>query len=105
MLMSRSKCCTILLWTVVTRNNRHGADETSGIVEYEVLVPPDASVTVHSGSGSVRAERLHGDVTLEGTNGTMEIVDCADDHVHVRTLNGAVVLTNIRNGHIEISSM
>ncbi len=82
-----------------------GADETSGIVEYEVLVPPDASVTVHSGSGSVRAERLRGDVTLDGTNGAMEIVDCADDHVHVRTLNGAVVLTNIRNGHIEISSM
>jgi len=82
-----------------------GADETSGMVEYEVQVPPDASVTIHSGSGSVRAERLRGDMTLDGTNAAMEIVDCADDHVHVRTLNGAVALTNVRNGHIEISSM
>jgi len=41
-----------------------GADETSGIVEYEVQVPPDASVTLHSGTGTIHAERLHVDVTL-----------------------------------------
>lgn len=82
-----------------------GADENSGIVEYEIQVPPDANVTLHSGNGSIHAEKLHGDVTLEGTNATMEVVDCANGHVHVKTLNGPVTLTNIRNGHIEITSM
>src|SRR5262245_52065017 len=32
-------------------------------VEYEVQVPPDASVSLHSVSGLLHAERLHGDVT------------------------------------------
>jgi len=83
----------------------NGADESSGVVEYEVQVPPDANVTLHSRTGPIHAERLHGDVSLEGSNGTMEVVDCADGHVHVRTLNGSVALTNVRNGHVEISSM
>src|ERR1700751_3607947 len=43
-----------------------GADAQSGRVDYEILVPSDASVTMHSSSGSLHAERLHGDVTLEG---------------------------------------
>src|ERR1035437_5764645 len=36
-----------------------GADADSGRVDYEVLVPADASVTLHSSSGSLRAEKLH----------------------------------------------
>src|SRR5258708_11424929 len=82
-----------------------GADATTGVVEYEIQVPPDANLTLHSGNGAVRAERLHGDVLVEGTDGPLEIVDCGDGHVHVRTLNGKVSLTNVHNGHIEISSM
>lgn len=82
-----------------------GADENSGIVEYEIQVPPDANVTLHSGSGSIRAEKLQGDITLEGSNASMEVVDCSNGHVHVKTLNGPVTLKNIRNGHVEITSM
>ncbi len=81
------------------------ADENSGIVEYEIQVPPDANLTLHSGNGSVHAEKLHGDVSLEGTNAAMEVVDCSDGHVHVKTLNGAVSLTNVHNGHVEVTSM
>ena len=43
-----------------------GADAQSGRVDYEILVPADASITLHSTTGPLRAERLHGDVTLEG---------------------------------------
>src|SRR6266699_5013816 len=82
-----------------------GADENSGVVEYMVQVPPDANVTLHSGRGTIHAEKLRGDVAMEGANAAMEVLDCADGHVHVKTLNGTVTLTNVRNGHIEITSM
>jgi DUF4097 and DUF4098 domain-containing protein YvlB len=82
-----------------------GADQNNGIVEYELLVPGDASVTIHSDSGRIHAEKLHGDVTMEGNSGAMEVVDCGDGHIHVKTLNGPVTLTNIRNGDVEVTSM
>ena len=82
-----------------------GADENSGIVEYLVQVPPDANVTLHSGTGTIHAEKLRGDVAMEGTNGAIEALDCADGHLHIRTLNGKVSLTNVRNDHVEVNSM
>ena len=82
-----------------------GADPTSGVVEYEIQVPADASVTLQSETGPIHVEKLRGDVTIEGNNAAIDAVDCADGHVHIKTLNGAVNLTNIRNGHIEVVSM
>jgi DUF4097 and DUF4098 domain-containing protein YvlB len=82
-----------------------GADADSGRVDYEVLVPADASVTLHSSAGSLRAEKLHGDVSLEGAGGTVDVRDVSDAHVHVKTLNGTVNLDNIRNGHVEVDSL
>ena len=81
-----------------------GADQNTGIVEYEVQVPPEASVTLHSENGRVHAEKLRGDVTVSGAEGPIEVLDCGGGHVHVRTLNGSVSLSNV-HGHIEIMSM
>jgi len=82
-----------------------GADAQSGRVDYEILVPADASITLHSSTGPLRAERLHGDVTLEGAAATVEIRDIVGAHVHVRTLNGPVTLTNVQDGHVEVDSL
>ncbi len=82
-----------------------GADADSGRVDYEVLVPADASVTLHSSTGSLRAEKLHGDVSLEGPGAVVEVRDISDAHVHVKTMNGAVNLDNIQNGHVEVDSL
>jgi hypothetical protein len=82
-----------------------GADAESGRVDYEVLVPADASVTLHSGTGPLSAEKLHGDVTLEGTEAMVDVRDVSDAHVHVKTLNGPVTLDNVQNGHVEIDSL
>lgn len=82
-----------------------GADPQSGRVDYEVLVPADASVTMHSTTGPLRAERLHGDVTLESAGATVELRDISNAHVHVRTLNGPVTLSNVQDGHVEIDSL
>ena len=81
-----------------------GADQNTGVVEYEIQVPPEANVTVHSENGRVHAEKLQGDVTVSGAEGPIEVLDCGGGHVHVRTLNGSVNLSNV-HGHVEIMSM
>ncbi len=82
-----------------------GATAETGRVDYEVLVPSDASVTLHSTTGPLHAEKLSGDVSLEGATAIMDVREISDAHVHVRTLNGPVTLTNIHEGHVEISSV
>jgi DUF4097 and DUF4098 domain-containing protein YvlB len=82
-----------------------GADARSGRVDYEVLVPADASITLHSSTGSLRAERLHGDVTLEGAGATVDVRDITGANVHVKTLDGSVTLTNVVDGHVEVDSL
>jgi DUF4097 and DUF4098 domain-containing protein YvlB len=82
-----------------------GADAESGRVDYEVYVPADASVTLHSTTGPLRAEKLHGDMTLEGAAAKVEVRDVSDAHIHVKTMNGPVTLNNVTNGHVEIDSL
>lgn len=82
-----------------------GAGPENGRVDYEVQVPVDASISLHTTSGSLRAERLSGDVTMEGADAPVEVRDISNAHVHVKSLNGPVVLTNIRQGHVEITSV
>ncbi len=82
-----------------------GADPESGRVDYELLVPADASITLHSSTGPLRAEKLHGDMTLEGAAAAVDIRDVSDAHVHIKTLNGPVTLMNIQNGSVEVDSL
>jgi DUF4097 and DUF4098 domain-containing protein YvlB len=82
-----------------------GADADSGRVDYEITVPPDASITLHSSTGTLHAEKLHGDVNLEGPGAAVDVRDISDAHVHVKTMNGAVNLDNIKNGHVEVDSL
>jgi DUF4097 and DUF4098 domain-containing protein YvlB len=82
-----------------------GATPENSRVDYEVQVPADASVTLRSTTGPLRAEKLHGDVEMEGSTATVEVRDISDSHVHVKTMNGPVTLNNIRDGHVEIDSV
>jgi len=82
-----------------------GADASTGRVDYEVLVPADASVTLHSTTGPLHVEKLHGDVVLEGSTAMVDVRDMSDAHVHVKTLNGSVSLTNVSDGYVEITSV
>jgi len=82
-----------------------GSDQASASVDYEMTVPPDASLTVHSGDGLIHVENIHGDLMMEGNNAPIEVVGCGDGHIHIRTLDGKVSLTNVHNGHIEVGSM
>lgn len=82
-----------------------GATANNGRVDYEVQIPSDASINLHSTTGPLRAEKLSADVTMEGANAPVEVRDISRAHVHVRTLNGTVTLINIHEGHVEITSV
>jgi DUF4097 and DUF4098 domain-containing protein YvlB len=82
-----------------------GANPESGQVDYEVSVPADASVNLRSSTGPLKAERMRGDLTLEGTTASVDVRDVANAHVHVKTLSGPVTLSNIKGGHVEVTSV
>ncbi len=82
-----------------------GANDHNARVDYEILAPADASVTLHSSAGSLHAEKLHGDVDLEGAGANVDVRDITNAHVHVKTLNGPVFLTNVQDGHVEVDSL
>ena len=82
-----------------------GANEQAGQVDYELLIPPDATLNLHSSSGTLSAERLQGDLTLEGTDAVVNVRNVQNCHVHVRTMSGPITLTDVTNGHVEIASI
>jgi DUF4097 and DUF4098 domain-containing protein YvlB len=82
-----------------------GADSQTGRVDYELLIPPDATLSLRSSTGPLSAERLQGDLSLEGTDAVVDVHNVSNGHVHVRTMRGPVTLTEVRNGHVEISSI
>jgi len=83
----------------------HGTDQQNGQVDYELEIPPDANVTLRSSTGPLSAERLQGDLTMEGADAVVTVRKIENAHVHVRTMRGSITLTDIRNGHVEIASI
>jgi len=77
----------------------------TNLVEYTVLVPAAAFVTLRSSDGTLRARGLRGDVILEAASGSVEVTDISDAHLHVKTLSGPVTLTDIRNSHLDIHTI
>jgi DUF4097 and DUF4098 domain-containing protein YvlB len=82
-----------------------GTDQPTGQVDYELLVPPDATINLRSSSGPLSVEHLRGDLTLEGADAVVNVRNVENGHVHVWTMRGPVTLTDVRNGHIEINSI
>jgi DUF4097 and DUF4098 domain-containing protein YvlB len=76
-----------------------------GRVEYQIFVPSDASVTVRAPSGPITAEKMRGDLTLEGDAAQVDVHEVSNAHVHVRTISGPVTLGSVINGHVEITSL
>src|SRR5207247_10874533 len=60
---------------------------------------------LRSTTGPLHAEKLRGDVTVEGATGAVDVRDISDAHVHIKTLKGPITLTNIHDGHVEVTSV
>jgi hypothetical protein len=100
--------------TVSMVNEQHGnrielrsisSRQGINLVEYIVMVPAAAFVTLRSSGGTLRAQGLRGDVVLEAGSGSVEVTDISDAHLHVKTLDGPISLTDIRNSHLDIHSV
>jgi DUF4097 and DUF4098 domain-containing protein YvlB len=82
-----------------------GANDQNGRVDYELTVPADTTLNLRSSTGPILAERLQGDLTMEGASALVDVRSVSRGHVHVKTMNGAITLTDVRNGHVEINSI
>ncbi len=74
-------------------------------MDYDVQAPPDAVVIVRAGNGPVKVQNVSGDISVDADTAQVDVRDISNAHVHVRTVNGPIVLTNIRNGHVEVTSV
>jgi len=77
----------------------------TNLVDYTVLVPADAFVSLRSSDGTLRAQGLRGDVIMEAAGASVEVTDISDAHLHVKTLSGPITLTDIRNSRLDIHSV
>jgi DUF4097 and DUF4098 domain-containing protein YvlB len=82
-----------------------GADQQSGRVDYELSVPPEATVRLRSSTGPITSDGLLGDVSLEGADAQIEARNQSRGHLVVQTMSGPITLNNVHNGHVEITSI
>jgi DUF4097 and DUF4098 domain-containing protein YvlB len=82
-----------------------GPDQQSGRIDYQLQVPPDATLNLRSSNGPLSVEHLVGDITLEGSDAVVNVNSIENGHVHVWTIRGPVSLTDVHSGHVEVSSI
>ncbi len=82
-----------------------GSSQENGQVDYEVLIPADANVTLRSSTGPLSAEHLQGDLTLAGPDAMVNVRSVENGHVHVQTMRGPITISDVKNGHVEIESI
>jgi DUF4097 and DUF4098 domain-containing protein YvlB len=82
-----------------------GSTPQTGRVEYEVFVPVEAAVVVHSSDGPILVEKLRGDVSVEGATAQVQIREISGAHVHIKTLSGPVSISSVQEGHVEVTSI
>jgi DUF4097 and DUF4098 domain-containing protein YvlB len=82
-----------------------GSGQQAGEIDYELLIPAGATVSLHSTTGPLSAERLQGDITLEGADAVINVRSIDNGHVHVQTMRGPVTVTDVRNGYVQILSI
>lgn len=74
------------------------------LAEYSVVVPSHAFLSLFA-RGLIHVERLTGDVTIQTTSTPIEIMNLDGAYVHVKTLDGSVTLTAVRNSHVYVQSI
>jgi DUF4097 and DUF4098 domain-containing protein YvlB len=73
-------------------------------VDYEVLLPADANLTIDSGSGDVTVENLRGNITLDAEEGQVTVRGFTGGFVQVQSLNANITLTNVQKSRVQLAS-
>ncbi|MGE5206478.1 MAG: DUF4097 family beta strand repeat-containing protein [Chlamydiota bacterium] len=76
-----------------------------GKVDYQLLIPADASLNVRCTSGPISVQGLNSDLTLEGDAADIAVRQARGGHIHVHTLSGPVHLEDLAQGDVEVVSV
>jgi DUF4097 and DUF4098 domain-containing protein YvlB len=74
-------------------------------VDYQVLVPMGTLVLLRSSAGSLSAQNLEGDLVFEGATASVDVREISNAHIHVKTLNGPISLSNVLDSHVEVTTI
>ncbi|HEY1272502.1 MAG TPA: DUF4097 family beta strand repeat-containing protein [Terriglobales bacterium] len=72
--------------------------------DYQVLVPVDAVVILHSCSGLIMAQNLKGDLVFSSEGSSVEVSGASDAHIHISTLDGPVTVSNVAHSQLDITT-
>jgi hypothetical protein len=76
-----------------------------GLVDYTITVPQDASVTLRTVSGNIRATNVRGEL-LKSVSGDIEIVDGAgDDVVTASTVSGNITVRGLKGRTAQLGTV
>lgn len=84
-----------------TRNDRPAGSEAR--VDFEIMVPREATVHVDSERGQISVENVKGDISVEGVSNSVGLSNLSG-HITVRTVDGPILLKSCE-GHIEARSI
>jgi len=83
-------------------DQRPNSDEAR--VDFDITVPAGISVSATTATAPITVEGLTGDVILSSDTGQIVVRNVLRAHVHVRGVTAPVSLTDIINGHVEVTS-
>ena len=89
--------------TVQTHSRGDRPAPAGARVDFEILVPREATVRVDSERGEISVENVKGDVAIEGVSNSVGLANLSG-HITVRTVDGPVLLRACE-GHIEAHSI
>ena len=89
--------------TVQTHLRSDRAVPADARVDFEIMVPREATVRVDSERGQISVENVKGDITVEGVSNSVGLTNISG-HINVRTVDGPILLKSC-DGHIEARSI
>jgi hypothetical protein len=89
--------------TVQTNPKGEHAAPPDARVDFEILVPREATVRVDSERGEISVENVKGDIAIEGVSNSVGLAN-SSGHITVRTVDGPILLRSCE-GHIEARSI
>ena len=63
-----------------------------------------AFVMLCSSAGSLSAQNLEGDLVFEGSTASVDVLGISNSHIHVKTLNGHISLSNVLDSYAEVTT-
>ena len=83
----------------------HARSGGTEAVDYDVQVPPDASLLVRGTSGSVRIQNVNGGIEIDADTGNVDVRDSHSSLLRVQTIDAPITVANVSGGSIHLRSV